>query len=147
MTIAEKTELVLIPILGLLCWLGLATFPERLAIGHLSLAASALLLLQGLVRDLWLLSRMKYNAPSHTQRAIRCMCVESTVGVMGVILGVLLLSIGISVSIPMSQWSWSILLVVILSFGYLIKDFVLEWGPWRLRREKDHMNIVFTWKS
>ena len=30
--------------------------------------------------------------------------------------------------------------------GKKIKDFVFEWAPWRLYREKDHATLHFRWK-
>jgi len=36
---------------------------------------------------------------------------------------------------------------VVLLSGFLIKDYVIEWNPWKLSKEKDHMNIIFSLKK
>jgi len=75
------------------------------------------------------------------------MCIESTVGATGVVMGAILSGAGIGQPVSMTEWTWSVLVVLVLSGGFLMKDYVLEWSPWRIRRDKDHMNIVFTWKK
>ena len=57
----------------------------------------------------------------------------------------MLLKIG-GTSLFASQGFWSILAVTVLAIGFAIKDFVFEWRPFRIRREKDHVNLVFSWK-
>jgi len=75
------------------------------------------------------------------------MCVESTVGATGVAVGIVVLGSGLDRSVPMEGWIWSVLSVVVMATGFGIKDYVLEWNPLRLRRDKDHVNIVFIWRS
>lgn len=74
------------------------------------------------------------------------MCVESTIGATGVALGIMVLGSGIDRSVPMDGWSWSFLAALVMAIGFAIKDFVFEWNPFRIRRDKDHVNIVFTWR-
>jgi hypothetical protein len=147
MTIGEKIELSLIPVLGIGFWVIAPELPDQLGVGRLLLAASALLLLQSLVRDLWLLTRKKRASQPGPRRAVRCMCIESTVGATGIVVGAILLGSGITRLIAMDDWVWSVLVMLILGVGFVTKDYVLEWSPWRIRRDKDHMNIVFTWKT
>jgi hypothetical protein len=147
MTIGEKIELALIPVLGIGVWLMASALPDQVGVGRLFLAASALLLFQSLVRDLWLLARKKRMSQSSPRRAVRCMCIESTVGATGIVVGAILLSSGITRLIVMDDWVWSVLVMLIMGVGFVTKDYVLEWSPWRIRRDKDHMNIVFTWKT
>jgi len=146
MTIAEKIELAIIPIIGLCTFYIASALPDNIPAGRLFLAVSALLLFQSLLRDLWLLSRKQKDEETNGI-AVQCMCIESTVGFTGIIIGGVLLGSGIGGPVSMSNWSWGILVVFILSFGFFIKDFVFEWSPWRIRRDKNHMNIVFTWKK
>lgn len=145
MTIAEKFELALIPLLGISFWLMASKLPNQINIGQLFLGMSAFLLLQSLIRDLWLLANQRGKQP-HLQRKIRCMCAESTVGMTGIIIGIVLLGSGIDRTISMTHWSWSILVMVILTLGFIIKDYVIEWNPFRIYKDLDHINIVFTWK-
>jgi len=146
MTLTEKTELALIPVVGAVVWLLAPVLPDKLAVGRLLLIVSALILFQGLVRDIWLLFRDTHAEPA-PRKVARCMCVESTVGVTGIVIGLILLGAGIGQPVLISGWLWSVLIMVVLSTGFLMKDYVVEWSPWRIRQEKNHMNIVFTWKK
>ena len=146
MTNAEKAELALIPIVGVVAWMLSDRLPARIGVGTLLLAASVLLLLQGLVRDLWLLSRRNHAPHDGAHRQALCMCVESTVGVTGVAAGLMLLGSGVDLTLSVAPWQWCMLAAGVLSVGFAIKDFILEWRPFRIRRDKDHLNIVVSWK-
>jgi len=146
MTKTEKIELALIPVLGIGIWLMAPLLPDRIGAGKLFLWTSALLLLQSLIRDLWILARHKHNVETGPFNKVRCMCVESTVGATGIIAGIIILGSGVDLLMIMNGLSWGLLVMLVLATGLLIKDFVVEWGPLRFRREKNHMNIVFTWK-
>ena len=146
MTVVERIELALIPVMGITFWFLTPILPDKLPAGRLLLLASALLLFQSLVRDVWFLSR-KGRGEQELGRAARCMCIESTVGATGIVVGAILLGAGIGQLVSMSDWSWSVLIMLVLSGGFLMKDYVVEWSPWRIRRDKDHMKIVFTWKK
>jgi hypothetical protein len=146
MTTAEKIELTLIPTIGIVFWLIASILPDQMSIGSLLINTSALLLLQGFFRDLWLLSQQKNTSPD-LQRKMQCMCAESTFGMTGIIFGVILLGVGIDLAVPMSSWGWSVLVMVIMTVGFFIKDYVLEWNPFRIYKDLDHINIIFTWKK
>lgn len=147
MTAAEKIELALIPVAGASVWAMAERLPDQVGIGSLLLAASVLLLLQGLIRDLWLLSRRSRNSQASTCQEALCMCVESTVGATGVVAGLVILGSAFDSKLLLSPWLWSVLAVGVLATGFAIKDFVFEWRPFRIRRDKDHVNIVFSWKG
>ncbi len=147
MTTAEKIELTLIALVGLICWLIASKVPTQLTLSNLFFALSALLLLQSLIRDLWLLTRLKHSKDSSDITKAQCLCVESTIGIIGIAMGALLLSAGVFITINIAEWLWTTLVLIILIFGLLIKDYVLQWNPWRVRREKDHINIIVKWKS
>jgi hypothetical protein len=147
MTTAEKIEVILIPLAGAAIWLMREWLPADIGIGSLLLASSVLLLLQGLFRDLWLLFKRKQDTQSGTQQEVLCMCVESTVGVMGVVAGIVIFGSAINRAVQMNSWIWSLLAVAVLTIGFAIKDFIFEWRPFRIRRDKNHLNIVFSWKS
>ena len=147
MTAAEKTELALIPLAGVAAWLFGYRLPEKIGIGSLLLAASVLLLLQGLIRDLWLLYKRRQLPQDGIRREALCMCVESTVGVTGVVAGLILIGAMADMTLRVSPALFSILAVTVLAAGFAIKDFVFEWRPFRLRRDKDHLNLVFSWKK
>lgn len=146
MTAAEKFELALIPLVGVaIVFIG-EWLPARVGIGSLLLATSVLLLFQGLIRDLWLFSNRNRRLYSVARQEALCMCVESTVGVTGVTAGLIILGSSIDLRLPMRPWIWAGLAVTVLIIGFLVKDFVFEWRPFRIRQDKNHLNIIFSWK-
>ena len=144
---AELVELGFVTVISLGCWFASPMLPLELSLGHLFLSSSVLLLFQGLVRDCWILINAKRKPQHDKQRVGTCMCLESTVGVVGVMAGLILLGMGISYSMKMVPWRWSLFSFLTLILGFFMKDFVFEWNPWRIRREKDHINLVFIWKK
>ena len=147
MTAAEKIELALIPIAGIGFWLMAPLLPDNVSAGRLLLWTSAFLLLQSLVRDLSLLAGAKRAAAQGVRRQAQCICIESTVGATGIVAGAVLMGVGIDRPVVMDNWIWSPLAMATMAVGFAIKDYIVEWRPWRVRRDKDHMNIVFTWKK
>lgn len=146
MTPAEKIELALIPIIGIGFWLIASFLPNQMSFGSLLINASGLLLLQGFFRDLWLLSQQKKTSPD-LQRKMQCMCAESTFGMTGILFGIILLGVGIDLAGPMPHWGWSVLVMIIMTIGFFIKDYVIEWNSFRVYKNLDHINIIFTWKK
>jgi hypothetical protein len=144
-TISEKIELALIPLLGIIFWLIAPLLPGQLNTGNLLLCMSALLLFQSLVRDLFLLAKMKREQQPAQYRAARCMCLESTVGMTGILVGAGFLGFGINMPVVLNKWVYSILVVLALATGFLIKDLVIETSPWRILRDRKHVNILFKW--
>ena len=147
MTTYEKVELALIPVFGVVVWTLTPELPSKMGVGTLLLWASALLLFQGLVRDVWLLRKAKVAKQTAPVRKLSCMCVESTVGAIGVIIGMALLGVDLDKLVGMNRCAWSLLPMLTVSIGFVIKELVVTWNPWRILREKDHLNIVFTWKA
>ena len=146
MTSAEKIELAMIPVLsGLIASLA-DHLPQVVDLGNLVLTASGLLLFQGLIRDLWLLAKAKREPKPDAIQKTRCICLESTVGMSGIVIGLVLLGAGLDWPIIMANWSWCLLVALTTIIGFAMKDYVVEWMPFRLRKDADHMNIVFTWK-
>jgi len=140
MTTAEKIEIGIIAVIGFCTWFMAPGLPGRVTGGGLLLSSSALLVAQGLVRDLWLLAQFKAG---DSQRTAQCMCAESTLGILGIVFGLGLLFSPIELLVTMSPWLWSALVCLSMGIGFAIKDFVLEWWPLRVRRDKDHINIIF----
>jgi|GEM_PF-734141 len=146
MTANEKIELAAIPALGLGFWLAAPLLPQRVSLGALLLTAAVLLLLQGLVRDIALLARRKRDASAAPGKAARCLCIESAVGIIAVAAGLILLGTGIGLSVGLPAWAWAALATSVTGTGFAMKDYVLTLSPWRIRREADHLNLIFTWK-
>ncbi len=147
MTPAEKIEIVLIPLFGTTLWMIAPGLPEKVESGILLLGASALLLLQGLIRDLWLLAKGRRKKQAKPPRRARCMCLESTIGAIGIVTGIVVLLSETNRSVVMNNWTWSFPVMGVMTMGYLIKDYVLKWNPFRILRDKDHMHIIFSWKK
>lgn len=143
---AEVVELTLIPVLGMGFWWIAAKLPEHVELGQLLLGASALLLFQSLIRDLWLLAKARTRPPPSPPRVARCMCVESMVGITGIVVGLTLFGCSIGKSVSMGRWSWSIAAILVMGAGFMMKDYVLETKPWRLRRDPNHLNIIVRWR-
>lgn len=143
----EKIELALIPMMGLSAWALASFLPAELGIGRLTLTMSALLLLQSLIRDVAILSTTKAERKAAQSRTMRCMCVESTIGMSGIFVGAGLLGFGFGPEIRMNALAWVAVTVLTLCAGFAIKDFILKSNPWRIVRDKDHLNIVVSWRK
>lgn len=148
MSRTEKSELLLIALLLIGVLLVEAVLPAKLRFSNVVLYAASLLLLQSLFRDLWYLFASRFKETSDSQvKEMQCMCVESTVGIVGVVIGLLLFFTQIDVYLTMSTILWLTLVGGVLIGGFFIKDYVFMWNPWRIYKDKDHLNIVFSWKK
>lgn len=145
-TRAEKIELGLIALaVGVVAMLA-KRLSDALEMGSLLAIAALALLVQGLLRDLWLLSKQRKQAGTAHQEEARCMCMESTVGLSGVFAGVVLTAVGVSVMVPMAGWAWPLAGAAVWIAGFAMKDVVIQWSPWKLRRVKDHGSILVRWR-
>ncbi len=148
MTHTEKIELILIVVVLTFVLLFSYRLPAQINLSTLVLSLASVLLLQGLIRDLWYLySKRKVDSLDNPVKHVQCMCLESTIGFSGILIGLLLLSSNIDGDVGISGVLWPCILAVVLTGGFLIKDLVIEWNPWRIYKEKDHINIVFSWKK
>ena len=147
MSIVEKAELMLIGFVVVLIGFIHATLPSSMPISYLVLYGSALLLLQSLLRDLWYLFQSRHKKSIESKVTIQGMCLESTIGGFGIVLAVILSLTGLTIKVMMLGWLWLVLVAGVLVLGFLIKDLVIEWSPCRIRRDKNHMNIVFSWRK
>lgn len=118
-------------------------FPHEYSAGTLIVSLALTLLLQGFFRDIYLLYRIRKEPDKKPQIAMRCMCLESTVGLPAVLCGAFL-------SLLLPDWKWQLptpvsatLFSLTLVCGFLIKNFVITWRPLGLRREKNHSRIQF----
>ncbi len=154
----EKIELGLIATVAVATWFFATRLPVKLPAGYLILAASVLLLGQGLLRDLYVKYVAKKDHPAAdpstgsgptpstgsgtAPKRIVCMCMESTVGVAGVIGGLAILLCGIGRIIEVPTFFWPALVIGVGVVGFVIKDFVLDWKARSVRRVKDHQSII-----
>ena len=145
MSKANKIELLIIAIVSLLPFA--IKLPGLVSIANLVLWSAALLLLQSLVRDLtilWQRKRMNQTAKAQGREAA-CFCAESTVGILGILLGCILLFSRVGGMTTMATLSWFILALTVLSIGYFLKSYVLQWNPWKIVKDPDHLNIIVKW--
>jgi hypothetical protein len=144
---AEKFELGVIPVFTAAA----AWFTPRaglqLELGELIAGAALLILIQGFFRDLWLLRQTRRQVTSPPSREARCMCVESALGMTGVVAGIGLVGLGLVGSVSLSATWLSVVIATTMTAGYLLKDYVFEWSPWKLYREKDHAQVIFRWRQ
>ena len=146
MAIFERVELGLILLAGISVAIFSDYLPTTLIFARVLLYASALLLLQSLIRDVLLLL-LHTSTKDQSSTEASCICMESVLGMAGVVIGLLLLGISEYPALMLTAWHWVILVLVVLILGFLCKDLVLELRPLRIRRDKNHLNIVFQLKN
>jgi hypothetical protein len=137
---AEKIEAGLIGLAVAVVALESTHFPESLETGVLVAGAALALLLQGFVRDVCLLVRGRSGRVPGESAA--CICVESTVGLSGVLVGLAFTLAGVGSSIALKRWVWPVLALLVWSLGFMMKDFVIQWRPWAIRKIEDHGSII-----
>lgn len=103
---------------------------------NLLLLSAVLLLLQGFLRDLYLLRSGRWSRHSGGRRGW-FLCMESTLGLFLLGQAALLSAIRADVSVQLPVSGWMLLLSLWWLFGYSIRDFVLE-----LRRDPNHFNLL-----
>lgn len=147
MTTIEKMELTLIFISIILLFIFSSLFPPKISLARLLMYCSALLLFQGLIRDLCYMYSKKKTPEEEQPEAKQCMCVESSIGVLGLLIGIALLFSRLNTPLSLTSLRWVGLIGITLIFGFLIKDLVFYWRSFQIRREKNHSNIIFTFKN
>lgn len=149
MTTLEKTELALIVIAAMIIWLVAQWLPARISVTHLILLLAVILLTQSLLRDIAILVLLRHKqGGAGPARYASCMCVESTLGLSAVVCASALLLLGMfHREIAINRWGWTLSIFAVMLSCFLLKDFVLQWRPWRLYKDKEHLNIVFSWRG
>ncbi len=141
----EMFEIMLI-VLSVLCVYQFGSvLPMQLELGRLMLYLSAILLLQGLFRDLYLLASRRRQSVGNTKQAIVCLCAESTLGWIGIIIGAALMGFDLAMPLALSVHLWAVLVFAVLAIGFAGKNFVFAWRPLRIIYDPDHINIVVKW--
>lgn len=144
---AEWIEVLAIGIVAAIGWLAWPHFPSPMPVWQIVLGASALLLVQSLVRDIAILFRRQNSASNEPRKEAQCFCLESTVGATGIVAGAVLAGLMSSKQIAIGRFEFFLAVTATMTFGFLIKDLVISWKPPGLRREKDHLNLIVRWKS
>ncbi|MEO6875763.1 MAG: hypothetical protein ABI222_13175 [Opitutaceae bacterium] len=141
----EKIELGLIPVVVAAVGLAARGLPTQLPTGEVLVIACLAWLVQGGVRDLWLLYLIKSRPATAPQRKLACMCLESSVGLTGLVLGIGLAVGGLGGHVTFTPARWMLLTAAVLTMGFLAKDLIISWRPLGVRRDPDHHTIIFTW--
>ncbi len=151
MTKREQYEIVLIVIFVSIVSVFSFYLPDQVRLGRIVLYCAILLLFQGLLRDLsiyfYLFKSKKADQAQQPKITAQCLCLESGIGVSGVIIGLLLFFFVNDWVVSIVQWQWVGLLMSVLIVGYLIKDWVFYWKSFQFRREPDHANVIFSFKE
>ena len=143
----ERVEMTLVLLFRIIICFAAHLLPKQLDTANIIFFVSALMLFQSLIRDLFILARSKKIALAIPFKKARCMCLESTVGISGILIGVGFIFSGFNQTILLSTWQWWAISMAVMISSFLLKDFVIESNPWRIIRDKDHMNILFTWQK
>lgn len=140
----EKVELALIPVAVAAVGLAGRWLPAQLGTGSLLVVACLAWLVQGGLRDLWLLYLLK-SQPVAVPRRLACMCLESSLGLTGIVIGIVLALCNFGGQHTLTPGRWMLLAALVFTTGFLAKDLVISWRPLGVRRDPDHHSIVFTW--
>ena len=141
----HKVEAALIPFAVAGVALLAPWLPTRLGAGELLAVACLAWLIQGGLRDAWLLYRMKTRPPRTAPRKLACMCLESSAGLTGVVVGAVLAATGRGGVVALDRLRWAALAAVVFTLGFLLREVVITWRPLGVRREPEHHTIIFTW--
>ncbi len=121
-------------------------WPASLSAGHFILLLCTIFFVQTLLRDLVLILRARMKPrQNHRPREGPCFCLESGLGVVVLMLGILLLltDTGGQVQLSHNQWRGSLAGLLLLNYG--LRDYVFSWNPWQIYRDPDHQNIIPKW--
>lgn len=142
MQVATRLELLVIAaaVAGVAVAASTGVLPARPSVGMLCLLAAATLLAQGLVRDVTQLLRARGRATA-AGPSLTCMCVESTLGGVGVLAGALLVLAGIGGRLSPGVPGWTLGAAVVLLGGLVIRDLVIALHPLRIERIPGHGSI------
>jgi hypothetical protein len=144
---AEWIEVLVIGVAATGSWVVRPFLPGTLPLWQIVLGVSALLLAQSLVRDIAILLRTRYSASNEPRKEAQCFCMESTIGATGIVAAAVLAGLAGSMQVTLGRWECVLAAAGTMTLGFLIKDLVISWKPFGVRREKDHLNLIVRWKS
>lgn len=146
--LSREVRFIAVAVLLVAVLAAVGRLPARVELGSLLAIAALALLLQGFVRDLHILARLRREGASPAaEQEMSCICLESTIGLGAIMVGVGLTAIGLALPVPMPAPLWPLLGAVVWGFGYVTRDVVLQWSPWALRRVRGHGSLVVRWKA
>ncbi len=119
-------------------------FPAKLEVGELVMQAAALVFAQSLIRDVWILFQQRKKSAKSTgeqSRQENCICLESAVGAVILLIGGILFFRFDAVVSP-SFGLMSVLVFGLLIVGFLIKNWVVVLYPLSISYEPNHLNVL-----
>ena len=122
--------------IAMLVWAAGPGQPISIRASYVLLGLGALLLLQSLLRDLCILWQRRHVETVGATHSGQYFCVESAVGLLGVVCGGLLLASRFDSAIKLDHNTLSGMTLAVLCTGFLIKDWVIQANPWRIGREQ-----------
>jgi hypothetical protein len=135
MTRAEVVEVIIIIALIAAVWLLPGPGVWTIAFGKAVAYSAALLLAQGLIRDI---ARLAFARRAEGEkRRIMCLCAESTLGLILIVMGLGLTLIGIQDVVTLGPVGRTVLVAAILVIGFIAKDYVVS-----IRKERDHASVI-----
>ena len=150
-----RVECLIVCLMSPFIWLVIHDWTDSILIGHYILTLSVVFLLQSLFRDLWILyTQRKANnlagkSADFSKPKVKkpVFCIESVVGLSGVVMGCAIILMNTSQQyITLDKFSWVISIGLTMLFCFLLKDWVLSWRPWKIYRDENHVNIIVGWK-
>ena len=136
-------EPAVIILVTVLVSVNIIVLPKILSEGEFVLFLAGCFLFQTLLRDLWILTK---NTKSDNQIKKPVFCLETILGIIGVIIG-LFIYFNVSNSfVELSSREWSLIVFLTTFLCYLIKDLVISWRPPRIYRDPEHANIIVSLK-
>jgi hypothetical protein len=103
---------------------------------------SLALLGQGFVRDVITLMRRNAVTDRPKQVEAQCICAESTIGLAGVLAGILLTVTMADARVSLPLATWPTMASAIWLLGTAMKNLVFQWRPFAVRRIANHGSIV-----
>ncbi len=147
MTRGECLEVLVIGLIAPISWLLWPRVASSTPVWKMVFGICALLLMQGLVRDIAILFRHWRSPSKEPGKEAQCFCLESTVGSAGIVAGAVLAAFDISTQVPVGRWGFCLAVTGTMALGFISKDLVISWNPFGVRREKDHLNLIVRWKT
>ena len=143
---AARIELSLIAVCVSFSWFIAPLLSRQVSLSLVLGMTCALLLVQGLMRDLSILVRARRRPDSSTRNAGRFMCVESTVGILGIAVAAMLIGTRLDVPLLLDQSGVTLLACATMLAGFFGRDWVIQATPWRIFRDPDHIHVIVSWK-
>ena len=147
MTVIEKVELTTITAFMVFFILLRHRLPTPSSHATLILSLSSLLLLQGLIRDLIYLVQLNKSTANAQTRMVFGLCVESFVGIVGVMTGAFWMFAFAYTALQISFFLWGLLVLSVLIAGFLTKDYVIDLSALKIYKDVDHANVIVSRKK